>query len=361
MESMQGLMGRFLPKQQVEPEYRKLTFRLTNEYPDKILLSDEKGMRIAGEYSRSSIYSIGALPLSGSEIKFAEAMKASTILNNADYLYGSGKPLVQRVHDAYQLIISQSGMSGIRNKELVAYLVAHDTAGYGPFSMLLEDSKNIEEIMVDRIESNIGIYHTKLGYCRTNIIFNNAAAFRFNVNRLIDGYGKELSDEQPIIDAQLTDGSRVHAQLKAVAEGGGVLAIRLNGGKRFGIDRLINEGTATAEMLAYMWMALEVGYNVIIAGAPATGKTSMLLSLLSFVPAYNRVIIIEEEANELLLSSNFMSSVNLNSTVRGKGADMEAQVANALHLRPDRIVIGELRGAETRNVFSAANLGVPFM
>ncbi|MGC8538097.1 MAG: ATPase, T2SS/T4P/T4SS family [Candidatus Micrarchaeia archaeon] len=358
---MRTLIGRVLPKKDREQQYRKLTFGLTRDYPDKIAISDESGFRAAGPCGKSAVYSIGGAELSASEEKLAEALKADMILNNADYLYGSGKALSDRVNDAYRLAMSSPKISASSNKGLIAYLVAHDVAGYGPFSVLLDDAKSIEEIMVDRIGANINIYHSKLGYCRTNLIFRGASSFRFNVNRLIEGSEKELSESQPIIDAQLFDGSRLHAQLKAEADGGGVLAIRLNGGRRFGIDRLLKEGTATPEMLAYMWMAIEVGYNIIIAGAPASGKTSMLLSLLSFVPRYDRVIVIEEEANELVLSSNFMNSTNLNGSSKHNSASLEAQVINALHLRPDRIVIGELRGAETRNVFSAANLGVPFM
>ena len=358
---MRTLMGRVLPRKVKEQPYRKLTFGLTRDYPDRVALSEENGFRVAGSYGKSTIYSVGGAGLAASDEKLAEALKADMILNNANYLYGSGKVLIDRIKDAYMLAMSSPKISSSSSKGLIAYLVAHDVAGYGPFSILIEDAKSIEEIMVDRINANINIYHSKLGYCRTNLMLRDASSFRFNVNRLIEGSDKELSESQPIIDAQLFDGSRLHAQLKAAADGGGVLAIRLNGGKRFGIGRLLKEGTATPDMLAYMWMAIEVGYNVIVAGAPATGKTSMLLSLLSFVPRYNRVIVIEEEANELVLSSNFMNSVNLNGSSKQDRASLEAQVINALHMRPDRIVIGELRGAETRSVFSAANLGVPFM
>jgi flagellar protein FlaI len=324
-------------------------------------MQDQRGFWAAGRYGKSSIYAFGAKPLGIADTRIAEALKAHMGLDYADVLHGSDKPLKERIDDAYRLALSHPILANVERKGIISYMVAHDTAGYGPFSMLLDDAKSMEEIMVDKVDSSIGIYHTKLGYCKTNLEFDGLAAFRFNANKLIEGSDKELSEEQPIVDAQLMDRSRVHAQLKPIADGGGVLAIRLNGGKRFGIDRLISEGTASSEMLAYMWMTIEVGYNVVIAGAPATGKTSMLLSLLSFVPRYNRVIIIEEEANELTLSSNFIGSVNLNGTSNGKGANMEAQVVNALHLRPDRLVIGELRGPETRNVFSSANLGVPFM
>ncbi len=361
LENLQRIAGMIFPRRADAPESRKLTFRLTNEYPDKVLIADAGKFRSAGQYGKISVYSVGSAPLSAAEVRIAEMLKANLIMEHADDIYGHGMGFRDRIETAYRLAISYPGISSISNKGLIAYAVAHDTAGYGPFSILLDDAKDIEEIMVDRADSNIGIYHTKLGYCRTNLAFTDVAGFRFNTNRMIEGSGSELAEEQPIIDSQLMDGSRVHAQLKNQADGGGVLAIRLNGGKRFGIDRLIREETASAEMMAYVWMAIETGYNIVIAGAPATGKTSLLLSLLSFVPRYERVIIIEEEANELVLSSNFISSVNLNGTQKGRGADMEAQVSNALHMRPDRLVIGELRGAETRDVFSAANLGVPFM
>ncbi|MEM0149937.1 MAG: hypothetical protein QXW10_03520, partial [Candidatus Micrarchaeaceae archaeon] len=252
MGALLSVAGRLLPKQKEVQEYRKLTFRLTPDYPDEVGIQDQKGFWTAGRSGKSSVYAFGTKPLSITDARLAEALKANMILDYADVLHGSGKQLKERIDDAYRLALLHPIMSGAERREIISYMVAHDTAGYGPFSMLLDDAKNIEEIMVDRIDSNISIYHTKLGYCKTNLEFDSLAAFRFNVNRLIEGSDKELSEEQPIIDAQLLDKSRVHAQLKAIADGGGVLAIRLNGGKRFGIDRLISEGTASAEMLAYM-------------------------------------------------------------------------------------------------------------
>ena len=97
-----------------------------------------------------------------------------------------------------------------------------------------------------------------------------------------------------------------------------------------------------------------------VVGAPASGKTSLLLAASSFIPIFQRVIIIEEEANELKFGSNFINIVNIQSSSSSKAA-LKDQVVNALHLRPDRLIIGELRGEETKDVFSAGNLGVPFM
>ena len=110
----------------------------------------------------------------------------------------------------------------------------------------------------------------------------------------------------------------------------------------------------------FFWHAIEADANIMVVGAPASGKTSLLLAASSFIPAFQRVIVIEEEANELKFGSNFINAVNIQSSSNSK-AVLKDQVVNALHLRPDRLIIGELRGEETKDVFSAGNLGVPFM
>jgi flagellar protein FlaI len=127
-----------------------------------------------------------------------------------------------------------------------------------------------------------------------------------------------------------------------------------------GIKRLLSEHAIDSDMLAYLWQAIESDANMVIAGAPASGKTSLMISLLSLIPRYSRVIIIEEDTNELMLESNFINSVNLNSSQK-RDVQLKDQVINALHIRPDRIIVGELRGSEAKEVFSAGNLGIPFM
>jgi Flp pilus assembly CpaF family ATPase len=227
--------------------------------------------------------------------------------------------------------------------------------------MLLEDRANIEEIVVNSPNTNICVYHSMHGFCTTNLRFNSERDFRYMINKTIKSTERELSSTAPIIDAQLDDGSRVHAQLKPYALNGAAASIRLNGGKSMDVKRLMELSTASPELLAYLWLAIETNHNMVVTGAPASGKTSLLLALNAFVPRYQRVITIEEDVNELKFYSNFTNSVSLQGSTIGGKASTRDQVINALHLRPDRLIVGEIRGKEACELLSGSNFGVPFM
>ena len=335
------------------------SFSITNDYPDKII--DGAGQfGMIGKRGQQGIYSISALNLNGSDAKILNNAKAKLV----DALV-SGEELpysIESTRKVQQLALNLLNDTNTHEKkELLAYLLAHETVGYGPISILLEDGKNIEEIIVNSPTSNICVYHSIHGFCTTNMRFNSERDFRYMINKTIRAVEREINSSAPIIDAQLCDGSRVHAQLRPYSINGAAASIRLNGSKSMDLRRLMDFGTATPELLAYLWLAIETNHNIIISGAPASGKTSFLLALNAFVPRYQRVITIEEDVNELKFYSNFMNSVSLQgSTVLGRATTRD-QVINALHLRPDRLIVGEIRGSETNEMLSGSNYGVPFM
>ena len=336
-----------------------LSFSVTGDYPDKVLeVAGQFGM--VGKRGQQGIYSISALNLSGGDVRVMNAAKAKLV----DSLI-SGEELqysVENTKKVQQIALNLlNGTNTSEKKELLAYLLAHETVGYGPISILLEDNKNIEEIVINSPTSNICIYHSMHGFCTTNLRFNSERDFRYMINKTIRAAEREINSNAPIIDAQLNDGSRVHAQLRPYSINGAAASIRLNGGKSMDLRKLMDLGTVTPELLAYLWLAIETNHNIIVSGAPASGKTSFLLALNAFVPRYQRVITIEEDVNELKFYSNFMNSVSLQgSTILGRASTRD-QVINALHLRPDRLIVGEIRGSETNEMLSGSNYGVPFM
>ncbi|MDE1856362.1 MAG: type II/IV secretion system ATPase subunit [Candidatus Micrarchaeota archaeon] len=257
---------------------------------------------------------------------------------------------------AYSKLLAHIGPV-LANK--LALLVAHDTVGFGPLSMLLEDKGNIEEIEINSPASNISIYHARHGRCTTNLRFNSEQDFRNTLNKFVSETNKELSDASPIVDVQAGD-ARIHAQLKPYSINGACATIRLNGKGEPSLAHLVKKGTADFDILAYLWLAIENKMSIAISGAPASGKTTLLLSLLSLVPRYSRIVTIEEDVNELKFYSNVISCVSLNGSKRFGDVDAKAQVINALRMRPDVLVVGEIRGAEARELFAGANLGVPF-
>jgi len=328
----------------------ELSFCITSDYPEKAL-EKVANYKIIGTKGKQTIYAV--IPeASPSEMRAAAILKANLVEKLVKENLGS-LSMKESIAHTYDLA------SSLQSNNFLSYLVAHDVGGAGAFSILLEDSKNIEEVMANTPSSNIALYHVKYGYCTTNLRFNSEQQLRFAANRLIDSTERELSENSPIIDAQLEDGSRLHAQLRPYASNGVLVSIRLNGSKSIDLKRLLELNTLNAGIAAYVWMALETKCNIVIAGAPSSGKTTLLLALNALVPHYERIVTIEEDVNELKFYSNFINTVSLQASK--PYADIAAQVVNALHIRPDRLIIGEVRGKETREAFSGANVGVPFM
>lgn len=258
--------------------------------------------------------------------------------------------------------ISASAMAGKIAPERIAglsYLVAHDTVGCGPISMLAEDIANIEEIEINSPTLPITVYLQGYGRCATNLRFNDENAFRYCINKFILENEKELNEETPIIDAQVGD-ARIHAQIRPYALSGAAASIRLGKGKSIGLYRLLESGTMEPDTLAYLWMALDSKMNIVISGAPASGKTTLLGTLGNFIPPYSKLLTIEEEINELRFNMPMFNIVSLQGSKYGT-TNTRSQVINALRMRPDRIIIGEIRGEEARELFSGANIGIPFM
>lgn len=321
------------------------SFVLTNDYPADILVENQT--RVIGKKGSEAIYSIST---KGFSQETASQIRQRIIDS------GLAKGRCMNPVAEYRKL----GVMQYYNEDMSLYIAVHETLGFGPFSMLLEDSQNIEEIMVNNPLANMLVYHSKLGLCKTNIKFASESSLRFMVNQLIANSSKELSDRAPIIDAYIDGDSRLHAQMHPYSLNGTSVSIRSNRSADMGIERLMAEGTINYEIAAYLWQAIETGANIVIAGAPASGKTSLLIALLSLIPRYSRTIIIEEDTKEISLGPNFINSVHLGTSHRNN-VDLKAQIINALHIRPDRIVVGELRGSEAREVFSAGNLGISFI
>jgi len=269
-------------------ETASLCFSVTDDYPEKVLWAG--GNKVAGNRGQQNVYSLLALNLGSSDFEAAGRAKAAVVeaLSRGDTLKYSEESLAR----ARQVASGALAQCNTENKDLLAYIVAHDTVGFGPMSILMEDRQNIEEIVVNAPTAPIGIYHATYGYCTTNLRFNSEKDFRYTLNKMIADTERELNSSTPIIDAQLDDGSRLHAQLRPYSVNGALATIRLNGGKRIDMRRIMHLGTASAEELAYLWLAVESNLNIVIAGAPASGKTSFLMALNSLVPRYTRVITI---------------------------------------------------------------------
>ncbi|MGC8651961.1 MAG: ATPase, T2SS/T4P/T4SS family [Candidatus Micrarchaeia archaeon] len=336
-----------------------MSFVVEREFPDKVLEKNEYNNIVIGKRGNRMLYALACQDLS-SDDETAMADAKAIVINT---LLSRGTESGTAEGMALAAGIAKSALEGMRTstgKSVLAYLVANDVAGYGPLSILLDDRSNIEEIVINAPTSDIGIYHTIYGYCDTNMRFASEADFRFMINKLISFTERELNDSNPVIDAEISQGSRLHAQIRPYALSGAAASIRIGGKKNLDVKKLLSLKTVTPDVLAYLWLAIDARCNIVISGAPSSGKTTLLAALSAFIPRHERVITIEEEMNEIRYFANFMNVVQLQGSQKGPVTTRD-QVVNALHLRPDRLVVGEIRGSETAEILAGSNLGVPFM
>lgn len=337
---------------QTEIKRSALTFTITNDFPKTI--EYKSGDIVIGKIGREYIYSLMLPPLTKSDIEEAGLVKKMVVetistsnMQNSSIMFDTVKGI------AANLVKN--------NVSPISYLIAHDITKYGPFSIIMDNREGIEEIVVNSPKSNLYVYHSKYGYCKTNLKFCEDGAFRFMINRLISETEKELNENSPIIDAHMKDGSRIHAQTKPYSVEGGIASIRLKPKRSISIKKLIESANISVDELAYIWMALDSSLNIVLAGAPAAGKTTLLKVICSFIPRFERVIIVEEDISELSGFGEFYNVVRLKGSSFKNHTSLEKQVLNSLHLRPDRLVVGELRGKEAREIMFGANIGIPFI
>ncbi len=300
-------------------------------------------------------YLVEAVGFSGSENAIVELARSHvTDVLSAERSIGIG--LLEKAR-----ILAQGCLTGMESAKAAyaSYLIAHDTVGYGAISVLMEDKGNIEEIEIGSPEGYLDVYTSEYGRCSTNIRFTGEGAYRRSINMLVYEAEKELGESTPIIDAQV-ENVRVHAQIRPYAISGAAASIRLGKGKEISLYSMLRRGSLRAHTAAYLWMAVESGLNVIISGSPASGKTTMLSALGPFMPWHAKLVTIEEDINELKFPAPMLSVVALYGSRYGQ-ISTRAQVLNALRMRPERIIIGEVRGEEAHELFAGANLGVPFM
>lgn len=290
--------------------------------------------------------------LAGSDIRCAEIAKEHVI----SCIVAMGqRPSIQQAREiAKSRLLS---LTSPEKAETISYLVAHDTIGYGPISILMESSQDIEEIEINSPNSWITLCSPRYGRCITNMKFDSEASFRSTINRMAIEMDKELNESTPIIDVQVAN-MRVHAQIRPYAVSGAAASIRVGGRKEINLEYLIRNGTISPEALAYLWIALECKHNLIVSGAPASGKTTFLSSLAAFVPANEKIITVEEDINEIKAAGP--SNVIALYGSRYNSVTPKEQVINSLRLRPSRIIVGEMRGEEAKDLFMGANIGVSF-
>ncbi len=242
--------------------------------------------------------------------------------------------------------------------EQLSRIVLNEMYGLGEIEALIED-KHLEEVAINTSKQPVSVYHKVFGWLRTNILIKNEAETENFSQQIARRVGRQISTLNPILDAHLGSGERVNATLSPVSAYGNTITMRLFAKNPWTIISFIKKETncMSVEMAALLWQAMHYEMNILTAGGTASGKTSALNALLALIPPYQRIVTIED-TRELYLPSyqwNWVPLVTRLPNPEGMGeVTMLDLMVNSLRMRPDRIVLGEIRRKREAEVFFEA-------
>ena len=245
-------------------------------------------------------------------------------------------------------------LSTVERDRLVSE-VHHELFGLGPLEPLLAD-QTISDILVN---SYSNIYIERRGKLeKTTISFKDDEHLRRVIERIVSTVGRRIDEAQPMVDARLPDGSRVNAIIPPLALDGPILSIRRFGTNPLRMPALIENGALTKEIAILFEMCVRARLNIIISGGTGAGKTTLLNALSAFIPTDERIVTIEDSAELQMQQPHVVRLETRPPNIEGKGEVTQRDlVRNTLRMRPDRIVIGEVRGGEAIDMLQAMNTG----
>jgi pilus assembly protein CpaF len=256
---------------------------------------------------------------------------------------------------AEELIRQGSDLLNLSERERLVSEVIDETFGLGPLEPLMRDP-TISDILVNGPKI---VYVERSGRLeQVNIAFNDNRHLVQIIQRIVGRIGRRVDETCPMVDARLSDGSRVNAIVPPLALDGALLSIRRFGAKPLLIDNLRENKAVTAEMIQFLSACVKARINLIISGGTGSGKTTLLNALSAFIPEDERVATIEDAAELRLQQRHVVRMETRPPNIEGEGeVTCRELVRNALRMRPDRIIVGECRGAEALDMLQAMNTG----
>jgi pilus assembly protein CpaF len=254
-----------------------------------------------------------------------------------------------------QLLAEESAPLNLSERETLFVEVLDDVFGLGPLEPLLADP-NVSDILVNTHDQ---VYVERAGRLeRVHATFQDDRHLLRVIDRIVSRVGRRIDDSSPMVDARLADGSRVNAIIPPLAVDGPLLSIRRFPSERLAAEDLVTRQALTAPMLDFLGHCVRARLNCLVSGGTGAGKTTLLNVLSGFISEHERIVTIEDAA-ELQLRQDHVARLETRpANVEGKGAVRQRQlVVNALRMRPDRIVIGEVRGEEALDMLQAMNTG----
>ncbi len=252
-------------------------------------------------------------------------------------------------------------IKGISNIDKLASQISQEMLGYGQLDPMIKDD-DLEEIMVIGVNRPVFVFHRKIGMMLTNVFFEEDEKIKALIDVIARQVNRRIDQQSPILDARLPDGSRVNATIPPVSADGSSLTIRKFRKDPFTVIDLINFKTMSPHLAAFMWVCTDgLGVkpcNAIIAGGTGSGKTTTLNTIAAFIPPRDRIITIEDTLELQLPHTHVVRMETRPPNIEGKGElDMDTLVKNCLRQRPDRVIVGEVRGKEAITLFTALNTG----
>jgi len=259
------------------------------------------------------------------------------------------KQKIQEITKDFGISLSPMSM------EKIMYYVARDMIGYGRLDPILRDTK-AEDISADGPGIPVYVYHQNYGSLETNVVFEKEELDSL-IYKLAQRSGRHISVANPLLDASLPSQDRLQLTIGSqVTTKGSTFTIRKFRETPFTPVDLINSGTISVEMAVYFWLAVENGFNIILAGGTASGKTTFLNTISMFIPPSSKIVSIEDTREINIIHQNWIPSVTRETEARGS-IEMFDLLRTALRQRPEYLLVGEVRGREAYTLFQAMATG----
>jgi len=262
----------------------------------------------------------------------------------------------QQLFSVIQQIINEQGVPlSSAERDRLAQEVVDEVFGLGPLEPLLKDD-TISDILVNTYSS---IYIERRGVLeKTSLTFQDNRHLLHIIDKIVSGVGRRVDESSPMVDARLLDGSRVNVIIPPLAVDGPILSIRRFGTSPLGAEDLLRNQALTPPMLEFLRGCVKARLNIVVSGGTGSGKTTLLNVLSGFISDRERIITIEDSAELQMKQEHVVRLETRPPNVEGRGAIKQRElVINALRMRPDRVVLGEVRGEECLDMLQAMNTG----
>ena len=313
--------------------------------PRPVVVAEDRGTAVLTDESRHVLKSAVHNEL----IKRMDLAKLALI--QADGV--SGRPRLLAI--ILQLVGEQSIPMSAADREILGKEVLDEVFGLGPLEPLLQDP-GVNDILVNTFST---VYVERRGVIeKTNVVFKDNAHLMHIIDKIVSAVGRRIDESSPMVDARLLDGSRVNIVIPPLAVDGPLLSIRKFGSKPLKGEDLLRFQALTPNMLKMLEGAVKARLNIIVSGGTGAGKTTLLNVISGFISPHERIVTIEDSAELQVKQEHVVRLECRPPNLEGKGAIRQRElVINALRMRPDRIILGEVRGEEALDMLQAMNTG----